>query len=151
MIHAAARTRCLAPLLAVALASCGGAADGEPLEVRSKAAQQAAGLILPARASIEFVERMQGMDEAVQIIAVMPTADWQALERRIEATVPDAAAPSRDGAGHLGTDHGGWQPGRQAGLTARQVPWRQGTEALNIGAAPAGPGMVRVFLFWFQT
>lgn len=98
-----------------------------------------------------MVEQMHGIDEAAQIIAVMPAADWQELERRIEATVPDAAQPSRMGVSHLGADQGEWQPGRQAGLTARQVPWRQGREALNIGAAPAGPGMVRVFIFWFQT
>ncbi|MET0271009.1 MAG: hypothetical protein ABW173_11340 [Sphingomonas sp.] len=119
--------------------------------MRSTAAQAAAGLTLPASAEIMFARQMHGLDDAAQIIAVMPIADWRSLERRIEATVPGTEPPTGDAAGYLGTDHGAWQPGRQPGLTTRQVPWRGGVEWLNIGAAPAGPGMVRVFIFWFQT
>lgn len=139
-----------APLLVILMTGCGGVADRETLEVRSKASQQAIGLTLPASARVIFADRMRGLDDAARIIAVMPAADWRDLERRLLATVPDAAPPTREAVAHLGTDHDGWTPGKQAQLTARQLPWRGGAESLNIGAAPAGPGMMRVFIFWFE-
>ncbi|MET0373847.1 MAG: hypothetical protein ABW128_06270 [Rhizorhabdus sp.] len=150
MIEAIVRNRCLASLLALLVAGCGGADDTKTLEARSRASQQAVGLTLPASARVKFVHQMHGIDDAAQIIAVMPTADWQALERRIETTAPGTQPLTRDGIAFLGTDNGDWQPSKQPGLTARQVPWRGGVESLNIGAATAGPGMVRVFIFWFQ-
>lgn len=109
------------------------------------------GLPLPPGARTIFVNQMRGIDDAAQIIAVMPVADWHALEQRIEATVRDVPPPSIGGTAHLGTDHDAWTPGKQPHLSARQVPWRDGTQYLNIGAAPDGPGMVRVFIFWFET
>jgi hypothetical protein len=150
MIGAVIRHRCLALLLAVLMAGCRGADDAETLGVRSTASQQAAGLTLPASARVVFVHQMHGIDDAAQIIAVMPLADWLELERRIEATAPGTQPPSRDGIAFLGTDDGNWQPSKQPGLTAHQVPWRGGVESLNIGAAPAGQSMVRVFFFWFE-
>jgi hypothetical protein len=146
-----APVRFLAALLGIMAAACGGVAPAETLKVHSRAAQQAAGLMLPASAQVVFAHSMHGLDDAAQIIATMPIADWDALERQIEVTVPGMPPPSRDGAGYLGTDQGEWQPGKQPGLTARQVPWRKGTQSLNIGAAPAAPGTVRVFIFWFET
>jgi hypothetical protein len=151
MIGAIVRNRCLASLLALLVVGCGGADDAKTLEARSTASQQAVGLKLPASARVEFVHQMPGIDDAAQIIAVMPITDWHALERRIEATVLGTQPPSRDGIAFLGTDNGDWQPSKQPGLTAHQVPWRDGVESLNIGAAPAGQGMVRVFIFWFET
>jgi hypothetical protein len=143
--------RFLAPLLAILMAGCEGTGGGETLEMRSRSSQQAAGLTLPASAKVVFAHQMHGMDDAAQIIAVMPVADWHALERRIEATVPGIEPPTREGAADLGSDQGDWQPGKQPELTARQLLWRNGVEALNVGVAPAGQGMVRVFIFWFQT
>ncbi len=140
-----------APLLMVLMTGCDGLAERETLEVRSRGSQQAIGLTLPANSRVTFAHRMRGLDDAAQIIAVMPVADWRDLERRLLATIPDAAPPTREAAAHLGTDHDGWTPGRQPHLTARQIPWRGGVESLTIGAAPAGPGMMRVFIFWFQT
>ncbi len=133
------------------MTGCDRLAGQEPLEIRAKESQQAIGLTLPQGARTVFVHRMRGIDDAAQVIAVMPVADWHALERRIEATVRDVPPPSIEGTAHLGTDHDGWTPGKQPHLSARQVPWRDGTQYLNIGAAPDGPGMVRVFIFWFET
>lgn len=143
--------RAVAPLLAVLMTGCDGAMESETLEARSRASQQAAGLRLPASAKVVFAHRMRGLDDAAQIVALMPTADWQVLEHWIEATVPGTQPPSVEDAAYLGTDHDGWTPGREPHLSARQIPWRDGVESLNIGSAPAGPGMVRVFIFWFQT
>lgn len=150
MIEAVIRHRCLTLLLALLMAGCGGADDAETLKARSTASQQAVGLTLPASARVEFVHQMHGIDDAAQIIAVMPITEWHALESRIEATVPGTQLPSRDGIAFLGTDNGDWQPSKQPGLTARQVLGRGGVESLNIGAAPAGSGLVRVFIFWFE-
>lgn len=140
-----------APLLVFLMTGCGGVAERETLDVRSRGAQQAIGLTLPANARVTFANRMRGLDDAAQVIAVMPVADWRDLERRLLATIPDTAPPTREAVAHLGTDHDEWTPGSQPHLTARQLPWRGGVESLTIGAAPAGPGMVRVFIFWFQT
>jgi hypothetical protein len=137
--------------LAMLMAGCAEADKATTLRARSIAAQQAVGLKLPAGAKIVFVHQMHGIDDAAQIIAEMPITDWHALKRRIEATVPGLQPPSKDGLTFLGTDNGEWQPSRQPGLTARQVPWRHGVGSLNIGTAPAGSGMVRVFIFWFET
>lgn len=139
------------PLLAVLMTGCGRMADGETLDVRSRESQQAIGLTLPPKAKVTFVHRMRGIDDAAQIIAVMPIADWQALEHRLTTTIPHAAPPTYEDASRLGADHDAWTPGQQPHLTARQVPWRGGVEWMTIGSGPAGPGMVRVFIFWNQT
>ncbi len=104
--------RAVAPLLAVLMTGCDGAMESETLEARSRASQQAAGLRLPTSAKVVFAHRVRGLDDAAQIIALMPTADWQALEHRIEATVPGTQPPSIENAAYLGTDHDGWTPGR---------------------------------------
>lgn len=150
MIRAIVRKCYFNLTLAMLMAGCGDADSAAKLQARSTASQQSVGLKLPASAKVVFVHQMHGIDDAAQMIAVMPIGDWHALERRIEATVPGLEPPSIQGLAFLGADNGDWQPSQQSGLTARQVPWRHGVESLNIGAAPAGPGMVRVFIFWFE-
>lgn len=150
MIGAIGRKYCLIFSLAMLMVGSGGADDAATLQARSTASQKAIGLTLPASAKVVFVQQMHGIDDAAQFIAVMPIDEWHALEHRIAATVSGIQPPSNDGLADLGTDNSDWQPNKQLGLTARQVPWRHGKESLNIGAAPAGPGMVRVFIFWFQ-
>lgn len=149
--------RAVPAMLALFAAACSNAADGNatPLpsnnEVSMQDAQTVArqiGVTFPAGAQVEYTGRIEGRDNAAQVILRMPEADWTAWRA---ALVPSDAPPfSADANFHLGPDEGSWAPAKAAGLTTVQVPWRGGNESLNIGHAPAGDGKVRVFLFWHQ-
>ncbi len=135
---------------AALLSGCGTAVPDEPLAKRANAAVEAIGLAIPPGAGIAFADEMHGIDDAARLILVLPAAEWRRLDRRIAQAEPDAPPLSAEDRHLLGPDEGGWAPGRQPGLVAHQLRWRQGTEVLNVGVAPAGAGRVRVFLFWHQ-
>lgn len=148
----------LPALLALLATACSGAASGNATtpssnssEVSMQDAQSVAsqiGVTFPASARVEHADKIEGRDNAARVALVMAATDWATWRAKL---VPADAPPfSADANFHLGPDEGGWAPGKAAGLTTVQVPWREGRESLNLGYAPAGDGQVRVFLFWHQ-
>ena len=122
--------------------------DGASGDVAGRAAAHAAriGLSLPAGTRAEFADWMTGLDDACRLVLVMPEGRWAAFR----SSLPSEAF-EMDGGHRLGPDEGRWTPSRVPGLSSAQFfPWRN-AEALNIGFAPAGPGEVRIFVFWHQT
>lgn len=109
------------------------------------------GLTLPPSARVEHAEPMRGMDDAARLSLVMSSADWQGFSAQIAKQSSHELTFSEDDNFLLGTQADGWKPGEATGLKTGQVLWANGTEGLNVGVAPEGSDMVRVFLFWHQT
>jgi hypothetical protein len=104
------------------------------------------GLPLPPGTRAEFADWTIGLDDACRLVLVMPEAGWAALRSSLPSETFEA-----EGSYRLGPDEGRWTPRQAPGLVSAQFfPWR-GAEAMNIGFAPAGPGEIRVFVFWHQT
>ena len=118
-------------------------------DAQGKAIAQRIGLTLPTDAVIEHAEAIRGQDDAARLVLVLPEAGRKAMAQQRAANDPAPLPFEADANFHLGPDGAGWTPGKAAGLTTTQLVWRGGTEALNIGSAPAA-GKVRVFLFWHQ-
>ncbi len=131
------------------LAGRGGEAGHEgDVAGRAAAYAERIGLRLPAGTRAGFAYWWTGLDDAARIALVMPDAGWAAFR----AGLPRGRFGA-EGNHRFEPDEAGWAPGRAAGLTSAQFPWhgpRGGTEALNVGVAPAGPGERRVFVFWHQ-
>lgn len=108
------------------------------------------GLDLPADATIEFSERIDGRDEAARLIVVMSDGDWQALISDLAPSGSDQPPFSSDANFHLGPDEGGWEPSLAKGLKTMQIPWKNGREALNLGVESTQAGHVRLFVFWHE-
>ncbi|MES2056976.1 MAG: hypothetical protein V4564_13655 [Pseudomonadota bacterium] len=108
------------------------------------------GLELPPAARIEFAEEKSGQDDSARLVAVMPIGDWKALLKRLPMPETDQSPFEAEANFHLGADHGQWTPGTAKGLETVQLSWRDGTESLNLGIAPAGQGEVRLFVYWYQ-
>ena len=109
------------------------------------------GLVLPASAHVELAEQIRGMDDSARLVAVMPEADWTSLRATITREAPHGLVFSADENATFGPAEDGWHASDTPGLTTAETTWANGSEGLTIGFAPAAPGRVRVFLFWFQT
>lgn len=145
----------LIPALLWALVPVLAACDGIGLarnapELDAPAVAALMGLTLPPGATVEYKRVDNGMDQSARLVLLVPEAEWRAWRDRV--VPPGGGLPrfSADGVVNLGSDDGGWAPSAARELTAVQRRWR-GSEALNIGQAPAGGGRVRVWLYWFQT
>jgi hypothetical protein len=108
------------------------------------------GVTFPANAVVEHVERIEGRDNAARATLLLSQEEWEALRGNLMSTSGVRLPFSSDANFHLGPDEGEWTPAKAQGLSVVQIPWRDGTEALNLGYAPADSGRVRVFLFWHQ-
>lgn len=151
-------TRVLAIMLGgVLLMSCGPtAAEGGRITVKSAREKPDAasflrmiGLPVPP-AIVEFYRYAPGMDDSARVILVMSQSDWDRMQRTPPLnTIPSGRWNSFD-AMLLPDNEGNWRPRNDKAITATQTHLAN-REALNIGYSPAGPGRVRVYLFWFET
>jgi hypothetical protein len=130
-----------AGVVALALAGCAGEAPA-PQAILAEI-----GVTAPAGAVIEHAEWMPGSEAGARVVVLAPAREWPRWRAHL---VPTNARFTREDNVQLGSDHDGWAPGKAVGLATVSGPWRGGTEALNIGRAPAGGGRVRVFLYWHQ-
>lgn len=142
--------------LVLAAGACSGAGARTETEKMSGTAAQAPkiaaqmGITIPADATVDYAEPIEGRDSAARLVLVLPEAAWASWRGQLVPTGPDQPPFTALENYELGADQGGWTPSKAPGLTTTQVHWR-GSESLNIGQSPTGDGRVRVFLFWFQT
>lgn len=121
--------------------------NGEARDPTARAIAYAAriGLPLPEGTRADFAEWTTGLDDSARFSLVMSEVSWASLRTGMPALILDAENNFR-----LGRDQDGWKPESTPGLMTAQVQWRDRAEYLNVGAAPLGPGEVRVFVFWHQ-
>lgn len=108
------------------------------------------GLTIPADATVEYAERIDGRDSAARLVLIVPAASWTRWRDTLVPAAVDQPPFTAAENYELGSDEGLWTPSKAAGLTTVQRRWR-GSELLNIGQSPQSDGRVRVYLFWFQT
>ncbi|MFV0623382.1 hypothetical protein ACBY01_05120 [Sphingomonas sp. ac-8] len=154
-VAAALRLAAAAVALPLFASGCDGVSLREPKKVetldrRAAEAAQAIGLTLPPSTRIEFAKHEGWIDDAAWLAFVVDDAEWRTLEAQFARADPEALPYSAEAVSHLPADEEGYRPSRQPRLVARQQRWRNGTEAMNIGYAAAGPGKRRVFLLWHQ-
>lgn len=143
-------------MMAFSAAACGTSPAKEtPMTTQNQhqaasAIVQRIGLKLPATARIEVAEQIEGQDDAVRVVAVLPDKEWQAVLASLPMRDPQQPPFSPDANFHLGPDDGQWTPSKAEGLSTVQIPWKGGAESLNLGVAPAGAGQTRLFVFWHQ-
>jgi hypothetical protein len=108
------------------------------------------GVSFPASATPVYAQKISGHDDAARLIYEMPTADWYTMRSSppFDAIGPEYWSP--DNAHHLGQDEGAWNPRSVKGMPVVQIPLKDGTESLNVGATPVDGDTMRVYVFWFQ-
>jgi hypothetical protein len=145
------------------LAACGGAGNStertETMSAESRDPASSAdvaritaamGIDLPASATVDYAEYIEGVDDATRLMVTMPQADWEAMKAAPPIADIDPRAWAAENVVHLGPDAGAWQPEATPGVEAAQMHIAEGRQALNVGFVPADGGTVRVYFHWFQ-
>lgn len=141
-------------IAAVSLTTC--TPPGNWIKVRSDREQPDAasflrmiGLPVPT-ATVELYEYAPGLDDSAEVKLVMSEAEWATMKNapalRMNADGPKGLILT----GLLSSDHGDWRPQADGAtiVAHRDLP---DAEILTVGYSPAGPGRVRVYLFWHET
>ncbi len=120
---------------------------GASANAEAKRIMEEIGLYFPPDAKIIHADYMDGPDDAARLAVSLPEAEWLAMVKKPPF---DKAVFAPENNFTLGSDHGGWTPGKELSLSVAQLPWAKGRQALNIGASDAKAGIVTVYLFWNQ-
>lgn len=145
-----------AAVAAIMLAACSQAFPSKGPTVTSKdrktnaaALLKHVGLAMPP-AAVEFYEYDDGLDDAARVKLVMSEADWATMRNEPALRMKGEGLRGLILTGMLSSDHGDWRPQADGAtiIAHRDLP---DAERLTVGYAPAGPGRVRVYLFWHQT
>lgn len=107
------------------------------------------GLHVPT-ATVELYEYAPGLDDSAKVKLVMSETEWTAMRNAPALRMNGEGLRGLILAGLPSSDHGDWRPQADGATTVshRNLP---DAEKLTVGCSPAGPGRVRIYLFWRET